>query len=219
MNGPVPCTVACEDRDFIEWHGGSAHAVVWAVEADTDQVRGAVSSARAHWGDVLLPRHQRQPHITLAYAGPLAAPGAQPVDEPYTALRLAGDLARLTSLGMGPFRVAVGGWGTFPMVPFLRASAPELHALNAALMAGSAYDGGYVPHVTIGHYGVSRPLAEVTARAARWAAPSVDPIDVTAVTLLAYETHDIAGPLAVVGRLSLADQAWSSAASFAGLTD
>lgn len=211
-------TVACEDRDFVEWHGGCRHALVWAVEADTDGVRTAVESARAHWGDVLLPRHERQPHVTLAYAGPVPTPGARPVDDPYTPERLAADLARLRAVALRPFTIALGRWGTFPMVPFLHVDAPELTALNAALMAGSDYAGGYVPHVTIGHYGVSAPIALVTERASGWAEPSVEPIEVMALSLLAYETHDIAGPLTVVGRLSLTDSRWTAGRAMPGIT-
>ncbi|MHA6525981.1 2'-5' RNA ligase family protein [Tessaracoccus sp. G1721] len=215
MNAPDQ-SVACEDRDFVEWHGGCRHALVWAVEADVDEVRAAVSSARGHWGDVLLPRHERQPHITLAYAGPVALPGTRPVDEPYSRAKLADDLARLRGLAQRPFEVAVGGWGTFPMVPYLRASAPALAAANSALMAGSPYAGGYVPHVTVGHYSVSRPLAEMAARAAAWGPWDVI-LEVGEWALMAYETHDIAGPLTTVGRLSLAAGRWSVEARIPGL--
>lgn len=201
-------TIACEDRDFVEWHGGCEHALVWAVEADAAPVRAAVASARERWSDVLLPRHLRQPHITVAYAGPVPAPGATPVDAPYTRERFVSDLERLRAVGVGSFTVRVGGWDTFPMVPYLPAAAPELARLNAALTQGSPHDGGYVPHVTIGHYAVSRPMDELRARAAGWRAPRIDPLEVAEISLLAYATRDIAGPLTTVGRLRLADGAW-----------
>lgn len=209
-------TIACEDRDFVEWHGGCEHALVWAVEADAAPVRAAVASARERWSDVLLPRHQRQPHITVAYAGPVPTPGATPVDAPYTPDRLVSDLERLRAVGIGPFTVRVGGWDTFPMVPYLPAAAPELVRLNAALTQGSPHDGGYVPHVTIGHYAVSRPTDELRARAAGWRAPRIDPLEVAEISLLAYATRDIAGPLTTVGRLRLADGAWLRTARLPG---
>lgn len=215
MTRPVS-TVACEDRDFPEWHGGCRHALVWAVDADVEGVREAVRDARGRLATVLLPRYVRQPHITLAYAGIVASPGARPVDEPYSRSRLHDDLARLRALAQGPFEVAVGGWGTFPMVPYLHASAPELAAANAALLAGSPYAGGYVPHVTVGHYSVSRLLAEIACHMDGWVAPGVV-VEVREWVLLAYETHDIAGPLTTVGRLSLVDGSWSVEAAVSGL--
>ena len=205
---PPSSTVACEDRDFPEWHGGCRHALVWAVDADIEGVREAVRDARDRLATVLLPRYRRQPHITLAYAGVVARPGARPVDEPYSRRRLHDDLARLGALAQRPFEVVIGGWGTFPMVPYLQASAPELAAANAALLAGSPYAGGYVPHVTVGHYSVSRPLSEITRHIDGWAPPAAV-VEVREWALLAYETHDIAGPLTTVGRLSLADGSWS----------
>jgi 2'-5' RNA ligase len=213
---PPSSTVACEDRDFPEWHGGCRHALVWAVDADIEGVREAVRDARDRLVTVLLPRYRRQPHITLAYAGVVARPGARPVDEPYSRTRLGDDLARLRALAQRPFEVAVGGWGTFPMVPYLHVSAPELAAVSSALTAGSPYVGGYVPHVTVGHYSVSRPLSEITRHIDGWAPPAAV-VEVREWALLAYETHDIAGPLTTVGRLSLADGSWSVEARIPGL--
>ena len=209
-----PRTVACQDRDFVEWHGGCRQALVWAALVDTDGVREAVAAARGRLADVLLPRYERRPHVTIAYAGLLPTPGATPAEQPYGPDRLARDILTLRRLAARPFRVQVGGWGSFPMVPYLSAGAPELHRAHAALGGGSTVE-TYVPHVTVGHYAVSRPLAEVAARLDGWAAPRVE-VEVSEWALMAYETHDIAGPLDIVGVLSLADGTWSGEAPLTG---
>lgn len=205
-------TLACEDRDFPEWHGGCRHAMVWAVDADVSAVRAAVEEARELLADVLLPRYARQPHVTFAYAGLVPSPGARPGEAPCAPGRLASDIAALCRLAARPFTVRLAGWGSFPMVPYLAAEAPELHAAHRAVAAG-----GYVPHVTLGHYSVSRPLTDIAARVEGWAPPAVE-VTVREWLLLAYETHDIAGPLTTLGRLSLDDGTWTLESDLPGLS-
>ena len=188
--------------------------MVWAVDADVDAVRAAVGEARRRLADVLLPRYNRQPHVTVAYAGLAPSPGARPGEEPYGPGRLASDVAALRRLAAGPFTVRVAGLGSFPMVPYLAAEAPELHAAHRAFAVGG---GGYVPHVTVGHYSVSRPLTDIAARVDGWAPPAVE-VEVREWLLLAYETHDIAGPLTTLGRLSLADGTWTVESELPGFT-
>ena len=60
--------------------------------------------------------------------------------------------------------------------------------------------------------------AEVAARLDGWAAPPLE-VEVSEWALMAYETHDIAGPLDIVGVLSLADGTWSGAAPVLSLAD
>ena len=62
-------TIASEDRDFAEWHGGRTHAAVWAFELDLPEVREMIAAAHRRLGHLLLPRYARQPHVTVAFAG------------------------------------------------------------------------------------------------------------------------------------------------------
>ena len=132
-------TIACEDRDFTEWHGGARHVLIWAVLVDTDEVRAAVAAARAHWAEVLLPRYERQPHVTLRYGGPVPLAGTTPLDPVYSQELLDTDRALLEGLALKPFPLHIGGWDTFPMVPYLRAEAPEVYAIAEALEIGRAH--------------------------------------------------------------------------------
>lgn len=193
-------TIACEDRDFTHWRGGAEHVLVWAVDVDVPEVRAMVAAARRRWAEVLLPRYQRQPHVTVGYGGPMPAPGPAPQDEPYTPARIDAARAAVEALRLAPFEVRIGGWGSFQMTPYLAAQAPELQALAQAL--GEDRVRPYVPHVTIGHYAVARPVAEVAARAEGWSQPEVT-VPVTAVSLLRYDAADIAGPLTEVERVAL----------------
>lgn len=193
-------TIACEDRDFVEWRGAAEHVLIWAVLIDDDGVRAAVESARSHWSDVLLPRYQRQPHITLGYGGPMPAPGAQPLDPPYSLEQAAADLAAVEALNLAPFEVEISGWDAFQMGPFLHARAPELTLLATTLREDRLRP--YIPHVTIGHWAVSTPMSDVGARASQWQWPPIT-VPVSRLSLLRYDAADIAGPLTEVGGIGL----------------
>lgn len=193
-------TIACEDRDFTEWRGGSEHVLVWAVLLDDDGVRAAVESARSHWSDVLLPRYERQPHITVGYGGLVPASGVPPLDLMYPPEQAAADRAAVEALNLAPFDVEISGWDAFQMGPFLRARAPELAMLATTLREDNIRP--YIPHVTIGHWAVSTPMSDVGARASQWQWPAIT-VQVSRLSLLRYDAADIAGPLTEVGSVSL----------------
>lgn len=213
---PLPNhTVACQDRDFAEWHGGCTHALVWAALVDVDDVRSAVCEARGRLAEVLLPRYDRQPHVTVAYAGLLPAEGTDPIEEPIGPGRLASDIHALRALADGGFTLSLDGWGSFHMVPYLSVEAPALDTAHQALHP-AGLPGPYVPHVTVGHYSVSGPMPRIASLLDGWEPEPVE-LTVREWSLLAYETRDIAGPLTVVGSLSLDDGRWRTHADLPGL--
>lgn len=183
-------TIACEDRDFPEWHRGIPHAYLWGVLAPVD-----ISPARAAIEGLLLPRYDRQPHVTVAYCG-LAG---QEFDDD----RLALDLARLAPLARGPVTVQPHAWGSFAPSPTLEVTSPWLTSAHHTLSEGlpSRIPSPYRPHVTVGFYAVEVPLAVPLGRLAPVALP--DAWEVGRLELLRYETHDIAGPLEVIGEFDL----------------
>lgn len=198
-------TVPSQVRDFVEWHGGCTHALVWAVEVDTAEVRGLVEAARTRLEGMLAPRYERQPHVTIAYAGLAPAEGATPGGHVYHPHHLARDVAALRHVLPRRMDLTLDGWGSFSMAPYLRVDAPGAAGLRAALGSPPA---DYVPHVTLGLFSVSVPMADVTRQMSGWSADPVR-IGVTAVSLLSYETHDVAGPLTRVARLWLDDGRWT----------
>ncbi len=201
-------TIACEDRDFVEWHGGARHAAVWVALVERDDVGGVLASARAALEPLLHTRYERAPHITVAYAGPLPAHGAMPADPIYTASRFHQDLERLRGLRLSPFEARIGGWGSFQMAPYLEVQADEFHAVNAALTLGSPSGHRYRPHLTVGLYRTATPMAGIAATMSRWQRPHLAPLRIDSLALVYYETHDTAGPLRLIGNLSLHDAAW-----------
>ncbi|MEO7586463.1 MAG: 2'-5' RNA ligase family protein [Arachnia sp.] len=196
-------TIACDDRDFPEWHGGCSHALVWALELDQPDLVTAVAAARARLEGLLLPLYDRQPHVTVAFGGLAEGDGVAG----YGGERLTRDLHRLRPLLDGPVELRATGWGSFPMVPYLAVESPWLQAVHDLLDDGAAAHGmSYMPHVTVGHWAGAWRRDDVLARLD--ATPPAGPWRVGALSLLRYETHDIAGALEVVGRLDLTDGTW-----------
>lgn len=198
-------TTACHDRDFPEWHGGRSHALVWALMLDEPDVEQCVAAARSRLDGLLFPRYERQPHVTVAFAGLAAEPGLPGYDDAL----LARDLERLTPLVHGPVSVRATGWGSFPMVPYLAVESEWLNLANAALEQTSAslHSMPYVPHVTLGHWSGQWPRETVLERLdaplpeRSWQVPEL--------SLMRYETHDIGGRLEPVGRLNRTSGRWS----------
>ncbi|HMT87522.1 MAG TPA: 2'-5' RNA ligase family protein [Arachnia sp.] len=195
--GTESVTIACEDRDFAEWHNGRRHAAVWAFELDRPEVRDMLGQARRRLASLLLPRYERQPHVTVAFAGLIA-------DDDFSDERLDADLALLRGLLDGPVILRATGWDSFPMVPYLRVAADWPHVAREALTRSRPLAAeSYQPHVTVGMYDAVVPICEPVRLLD--GLPFGGTWELTELSLLRFETADIAGPLEVVGRLSLSD--------------
>lgn len=198
--GPLTgTTIACEDRDFTEWHGGVSHALAWVVMLDSTDITRLVAAARRRLAGFLLPRYLRQPHVTLTYAG--LADGDAPA-------RLRQQAHVIADVLDGPLGLDAVGWGTFPMVPHLEVDCPGLVAAHRVLTADAPdeHQMDYLPHVTLGHYAGTWPLAEPLHHLA--GLPATGRWEVQHLSLVRLETRDIAGPLEVVGRLRLDSGEW-----------
>ncbi|GAB3820180.1 hypothetical protein GCM10028820_25480 [Tessaracoccus terricola] len=198
-------TIACRDRDFVEWHGGRTHAVAWALELDHPDVRRQLASARSRLEGYLLRGYLRQPHVTLTFAG-LVGEGEQA----YGADELESDLRLLRRLAAGPVTLRADGWGSFPMVPHLALSDDWLPHAHAVLTHGAPEEHAmdFRPHVTVGHYRGSWPIDEPLELLRE--VPSTGEWVVPEVSLVRFRTSRIAGPLQVVGRLDLATGDWTT---------
>lgn len=201
-------TQACEDRDFAEWHRGCPWCAVWVLRAEIPQVQQWVGTARAAIQPWLLPRYQRQPHITLAYRGLMADQQAHAHAE-FGRGQWLQDVQTLQAAQVQPFAIQLGGMGSFSTVPYIAVAAnAALQHLHGVLTTHVAEpDWQYVPHVTLGHYGVQLPMQQVmaTLQASRVADDLLE-LEVNALWLARYRTEDIAGPLHFEGHFDLRTQ-------------
>lgn len=211
---PIPApeyTEACEDRDFAEWHRGCPWCAVWLIRVEHAEVAAQMAQARARLQPWLLPRYARQPHVTLAYRGLLAAAEGWHAAAEFGPAQLRADIAALQSVQMQPFTLQLQGVGSFSTVPYLAVvpNAP-LQVAHDALLAHAPYPGWhYVPHVTLGHYASRVPmhtalgqLQRSVSAAWRWQT------QVTQLWLARYRTHDTAGPLHFEGYFDVRTQTY-----------
>ena len=199
-------TQACEDRNFVEWHRGCLWCAVWVLRVDVPGVDAWVAQARDRLAPWLLPRYERQPHITLAYRGLMPAEFVQAQQH--------ADVRALQQAQLSPFAVRIQGTGSFSTVPYLGVDASTmLLQAHAALVATAPYpDWQYVPHVTLGHYGCQVPMEMVLPALQAASAAIHAPVDVAvdALWLARYRTDDIAGPLSYEGRFDLQTQTYQA---------
>lgn len=194
----------CEDRDFAEWHQGCPWCAVWVVMLQGHGLESVLQQARSRLGDDLLPRHARQPHITLAYRG-LCGGGDEHAAREYDRLALRADVAMLQSLRLRPFAMQIAGAGSFTTVPYLGVGEGKecLQQLHAALVPAEPAPGWrYVPHVTLGHYARRLPLREVVDKLLALTR-DLPVIEVRQLALVRYAAADIAGPLQLEGVFEL----------------
>lgn len=201
-------TQACEDRDFVEWHRGCPWCAVWVLRVDTPQVQRWVGSARAAMQLWLLPRYQRQPHVTVAFRGLMAGQQAHP-HAVFGRDQCLQDVHTLQAAQLRPFAIQMGGVGSFSTVPYIAVAAhaplQQLHSVLAMQVSDPEWQ--YVPHVTLGHYGAQLPVQQVIAALqGSGVADEVVELEVDALWLARYRTEDIAGPLHFEGRFDLRTQ-------------
>jgi 2'-5' RNA ligase len=196
-------SLPCEDRDFAEWHQGRPWCAAWVACADVPEIGAAVAQGRRALARILLPRHARQPHVTLAYRGLC---GGTPEGAEFDRAGLLADIARLRAAGGAPFAVQVQGVESFTTVPYLAVGegASALAHWHAVLGGPVMRGWRYVPHVTLGHYAVAMPLRQAVARLrAAGVARQTVRLEVRALALVRYATRDIAGPLQAEGWFDL----------------
>ncbi|WP_455555137.1 2'-5' RNA ligase family protein [Comamonas sp.] len=214
MNPCTPgLTQACEDRDFVQWHQGCPWCAVWVVRVDVPAMQTLVHAARLHLAAALLPRYERQAHVTVAYRGLMAGTQAHAAAE-FGSAELQRDIALLQNASVPPLAVQVQGAGSFTTVPYLAVQAGQpLLQLHEALSTQASYPGWtYVPHVTLGHYARQMSMEQVLAQLQACLGDDVLWRTVAdAVWLARYRTHDIAGALSWEGRFDLRTRTYHAA--------
>ena len=191
-------------RDFPEWHRNRPRYVLWALDVDSPPVRQVIADATSRLDGLLLEGYARQAHITLALGG---FPDMRPIrPDDYGPAALQAHVEALQTLALTPFQICIGGLASFSSAPFLAVhdAGGSIRRLRKALHPGSEHPGGpYLPHVTVGLYYGSWPVARVQ--------PALDAVDCTSpvpctierISLMAYTASEIGGPLSILADFDL----------------
>ena len=195
-NAPAQ-SIACEQRDYPEWHRGRARYGVWTLPVEWPQVLARVARAQAHLGDWLHQGYRRQAHITLFVCG---FPAEQALlDDDFPLARLAAQQQALRELGAAPFELHIGSLDSFASAPFLSVTDPagRLEALRATLAGHSAEirQSPYHAHLTVGLYACSLPGAAIAERLAAFDEDEPLPLGVDELHYSTYAAAELFGPL------------------------
>lgn len=143
----------------------------------------------------LHPGYERQPHITLFAAGL--------VDKNhYSADMQAAQIQSLELYSLSPMLLTPSVLSTFATAPWLGIEDVnnQLESLRSLICQGVAEDSPaqqYQPHITLGFYRDSYPLAELTPRLEQLQqqAARLPTLEITELHLCYYNTPEIQGPL------------------------
>lgn len=198
-------SIACERRDYPEWHRGRPRYGVWTLPVECPRVLARLERAQAHLGDWLHTGYRRQAHVTLFVCG-FPATQAQ-CDDDFPEERLAAQLDALRGLRAGPFELQIGGLDSFASAPFLRVGDPDgrLTALRAALAEQSAEirQTPYHPHLTVGLYAQSVPRAQLQQRLLALTESAPLALQVTELHYSTYAAAELFGPLRTDRQITL----------------
>ncbi|MFN7144390.1 MAG: 2'-5' RNA ligase family protein [Myxococcota bacterium] len=186
------------------WHRGRPRYAVWALRVEEAPIRARAAALADHLAPHgVLPF--RDPHITVFVAGfPTAVPLA---DDDVAEHVLAAQVDALRACRLPPPRLAVGGLNAFLSCPVLEVLDPhgDLARLRAPLAAlhPEIRFAPYLPHLTVGTFGDTRPTAPVAAAVAPFRGLPPLPLAPRAVDLVSFDADDVGGPLHTLASVPL----------------
>ena len=145
-----------------EWRRGRERYAVWALRVIDPAVTARMSAVAERLGDSLVRVRSEDAHVTAWVCGfPAAVPTLD--DDVADAIL---DAQRAAVSRLPPPRLSVGAPNAFATCAFLEVHDPhgDLAALRAALAVPGAKEvrfARYQPHVTVGRFGDSRPVAPI----------------------------------------------------------
>ncbi len=183
--------------DWPQWHQGIRHYAVWCLPVDDPDWLAFIDQAQTALSPWLHPGYARQPHITLFAAGL--------VDKNhYSADMQAAQIKSLELYSLSPVLFTPAALSTFSTAPWLGIEDVnnQLESLRSLISKGLDEDSPafeYQPHITLGFYRDSYPLADLTQRFEHLSqmAAKLPTLQINQLHLCYYDTREIQGTLTV----------------------
>lgn len=196
-------TLAVSLEDWPQWHRGIRQYAVWCLPVNDPQWLAFIDQAQTLLSPWLHPGYARQPHITLFAAGL--------VDKNhYSADMQAAQIQSLELYSLSPVLLTASCLSTFATAPWLGIEDVnnQLESLRSLISKGVAEDSPaqqYQPHITLGFYRDSYPLADLTQRfeQLQQLAAKLPTLEITELHLCYYNTQEIQGPLLIQHAITL----------------
>jgi 2'-5' RNA ligase len=188
-------TIAWDDIDFNEWHGGVKHYGFWALIIDDSEWLEAVNQAASYLSPYVLAGYRRQPHVSLIAGGLMS-------DQNYSAASINKHKQALIKANISPFSISLAGLDSFTSAPYLTVvdDSGSLEYLRAQLLASASEDNldSYQAHITLGLYNGEFSTIALGKTITGFDAPVVKPLIVSEVKFCSYQTNDIQGRITVL---------------------
>lgn len=199
-------TLAVSLEDCPEWHRGIQHYAVWCLPVDDPDWLAFIDRAQTLLSPWLHPGYGRQPHITLFAAGL--------VDKNYYSADMqAAQIQSLELYSLSPVLLTPSILSTFATAPWLGIEDMnnQLESLRSLISKGVAEDSPaleYQPHITLGFYRDSYPLADLTPRfeQLQQQAAKLPTLEITELHLCYYNTQKIQGKLTLEHSIQLVEK-------------
>ena len=193
-------TIAWDDIDFIDWHGGVKCYGFWALIIDDSEWLEAVNEAASYLSPYVLKGYRRQPHVSLIAGGLMS-------EQHYSAANINKHKQALIKANISPFSIRLTGLDSFTSAPYLTVEDDKgsLECLRAALLASTSEDNldNYQAHITLGLYHSEFSTIALSETINAHKAPKVMPLTVSAVKFCSYQTNDIQGRITVLDSIKL----------------
>lgn len=188
-------TIAWDDIDFSDWHGGVKHYGFWALIIDDSEWREAVNEAASYLSPYVLTGYRRQPHVSVIAGGLMS-------DQNYSAANINKHKQALLKANISPFSIGLAGLDSFASAPYLTVADDSggLEYLRALLLASAGEDNldSYQAHITLGLYNSEYSTIALGDAFTSFDLPVVKPLIVSEVKFCSYQTNDIQGRITVL---------------------
>lgn len=188
-------TIAWDDIDFSDWHGGVKHYGFWALIIDDSEWLEAVNEAASYLSPYVLAGYRRQPHVSLIAGGLMS-------NQNYSAANINKHKKALIEANISPFSISLAGLDSFTSAPYLTVmdDSGSLEYMRAQLLASAREDNldSYQAHITLGLYNSEFSTIALGETITGFDAPVVKPLIVSEIKFCSYQTNDIQGRITVL---------------------
>jgi len=202
-------SLACELRDYPEWHRGRSRYAVWVLPVQCPILLAHIDRVQQQLSDVLHPPGRRQAHITLFVCGFIS--GNARHDDDFSKQHLQQQLKTMSRQSRQPLDLLIGQPDSFASAVFLPVYDPsgQLHNWRTRLgeQSTEVRQSPYHAHITLGLYRRSLPAEQLRERLLALHETQPRPLRIHQLQYATYNARQLSGPLRVRHSLRLRDQA------------
>lgn len=203
-NSPLH-SLACELRDYPEWHRGRSRYGLWLLPVQCPALLAHIAWLRQQLADLLHSAGRRQAHISLFVCG--FSSGLRRLDDDFSKTQLQGQLRELGRTPRAALSLQIGQPDSFASAAILpiHDRSGQLAAWRQRLAEHSTEirQSAYLPHITLGLYRQSLPAELLRERFSALQQRGPEQLQVRHLQYATYQARQLSGPLRVRHSLHL----------------